>query len=95
VIDDEIGRLTREPVSAKDLTKAKNQLQTAFWAGLASSEGKAERLGEFEIATGDYRNLTARAGEYSRVTAEDVLRVAKQYLGTGARSVVVATPSSP
>lgn len=90
VIDEEIARLLARPVGAPDLAKAKNHLETAFWAGLASSEGKAEHLGQFEISAGDYRTLLGRADEYARVTGEDVLRVARKYLGTPARSLVIA-----
>jgi predicted Zn-dependent peptidase len=47
-------------------------------------------MGEFEIATGDFRRAFARADELSHVTSADVQRVATAYLAHGARSVVVA-----
>jgi predicted Zn-dependent peptidase len=69
-------------------------METEFWKQLASSHGRAETLGAFEIATGDFRSLLARGAEYPRVTATDVQKAAATYLATGARSVVIARPGS-
>ena len=68
-------------------------METQFWQQLGSSHGRAETLGAFEIATGDFRSLLARGAEYARVTAADVQKAAATYLATGARSVVIARPS--
>jgi zinc protease len=91
IIAEELARLARTPVPARELDKAKARLETGFWKQLDSSHGKAEMLGQFEIACGDFRRLFGRADEYARVTAADVRRIAATYL-TGARSVVVARP---
>ncbi|HEV3030581.1 MAG TPA: pitrilysin family protein [Polyangia bacterium] len=85
-----LADLAARPVSAAALSKAQARLETAFWRDLASSHGRAERLGEFEIATGDFRRAFARGDELARVTAADVQRVATKYLARGARSVVIA-----
>jgi zinc protease len=92
VIERELRALVDRPVPEADLTKAKNRIETAFWRGLASSEGRANQLGEFEVVAGDYRKLFARAEEIARVTADDVQRVARSYLGGKARVVAVARP---
>ena len=68
-------------------------METQFWQQLGSSHGRAETLGAFEIAAGDFRGLLARGAEYARVTAADVQKAAAEYLATGARSVVIARPS--
>jgi zinc protease len=88
-----VAALAAKPVAAAELEKARARVETAFWRALDSSHGRADRLGEFEIAAGDFRRLFARAGELARVTAEDVQRAAATYLAPGARSVVVARPS--
>jgi zinc protease len=85
-----IADLAARPVSAEELGRAQARVETAFWHALSSSHGRAEQIGEFEIATGDFRRLFARGQELARVTADDVRRVAAAYLGSGARSVVVA-----
>jgi zinc protease len=92
-IDEELAALATTPVTEADLTKAKNRIETAFWRGLASSEGKANQLGEFDVVTGDYRHLFKRADEIRAVTASDVQRAAEAYL-RGARAVVIARPKA-
>jgi predicted Zn-dependent peptidase len=61
---------------------------------LASSEGRANQLGEFDVVAGDYRKLFSRADEIARVTAADVQRVARAYLGGKGRVVAVARPKA-
>jgi zinc protease len=94
VIADAATALASEPITAGELAKAIARLETEFWQRLSSSHGRAEALGEFETAGGGFQNLFARAAAYQAVTAEDVMRIAKTYLATGARSVVVARPKS-
>jgi len=86
------AELAAHPVSAAELGKAAARLESAFWQQLGSSHGRAEALGEFEIAAGDFRGLFARGDEYRRVTAVEVQQAAAAYLTTGARSVVIARP---
>jgi predicted Zn-dependent peptidase len=81
-------------VSAAELATAQARVETANWQDLSSSHGRSERLGEFEIATGDFRRAFARADELARVTGADVQRVATKYLAGGARSVVIARGSA-
>ena len=88
----ELGRVMADPVPAAELDAARSRVETAFWRDIASSHGRAERLGHFEVATGDYRNLIARGAAYDTVTATDVQRVARAYLTGGPRAVVVARP---
>ena len=63
IIAAETEALAQTPPSEADLTKAKNRIETAFWRALASSEGKASQLGEFDVVAGDYRKLLERAVE--------------------------------
>jgi zinc protease len=95
IIAAETESLAREPPSQGDLTKAKNRIETAFWRSLASSEGKASQLGEFDVVAGDYRKLLGRPAEIAAVTGEDVQRVAAQYLAGQPRTVVIARPAPP
>jgi zinc protease len=95
IIVAEMEALARDSPSEADLSKAKNRVETAFWRALASSEGKATQLGEFEVVAGDYRKLLERPAEFSRVTAADVQRAAGQYLTGRPRALVVARPAPP
>ncbi len=92
LIVDAIADLAARPPAAGELAAAATRLETGFWRTLESSHGRSDALGQFEITTGDFRRLFARAAEYARVTPTDVRAVAEKYLGSGARSVVVARP---
>jgi zinc protease len=85
-----VADLVARPVPAAELAAAQARVETAFWRDLSSSHGRSEQMGEFEIATGDFRRAFARADELARVTAADVQRIASAYLARGARSVVIA-----
>jgi zinc protease len=85
-----VADLAARPVSPAELATAQARVETEYWRDFSSSHGRSERLGEFEIATGDFRRAFARGDELARVTAADVRRVAQKYLGRGARSVVIA-----
>jgi zinc protease len=92
IIETELTRLRDQPVPAAELAKARAQLETTFWRGLTSSEGRADQLGEFEVCAGDYTRLLGRAAEYARVDAQEVRRIARDYFAAGRRSVVIARP---
>lgn len=94
LINEELDRVLTKPVADADLDKAKNRIETSFWRGLTSSEGRANQLGEFDVVTGDYRKLFQRADEIRAVTAADVERVAKLYLAGNTRGVIVARPKA-
>jgi zinc protease len=93
VIDDELDRLRREPISDAELGKIKSRVMTDFWSELETADGKAEALGHHEATLGDYRRLFDVAPAIDALTADDVQRVARAYFVTEARTVVVAEPS--
>jgi zinc protease len=88
-----VAELAARPAPPAEVAKAATRLETTTWRELGSSHGRAEALGQFEIATGDFRRLFARAAEIARVTPDDVRRVAAAYLASGARSVARARPA--
>jgi zinc protease len=85
-----VADLAARAVAERELAAAKARVETEFWRDLSSSHGRSERLGEFEIATGDFRRAFARGEELAAVTTADVQRVVTRYLAGGARSVVIA-----
>jgi zinc protease len=93
-ITDAASALAKQPLAPGELGRAIARLETEFWKRLASSHGRADALGEFETAGGGFQNLFARAAAYQAVTAEDIKRIAAQYLATDARSVVVVRPKT-
>jgi zinc protease len=94
ILSKEIARLVADRVPAAELVAAKNRLETQFWRELGSSRARAEALGDFDVTAGDFRVLVARSAKYAEITAAEVQNVARSYLGSRARSVVIAHPTS-
>jgi zinc protease len=79
-LEKELERLRTEPISDKELTKAKNftlaqQITTNF-----TVENKATLLGTAAVLEGDVSRVNHRLDAIRKVTADDLLRVAKTYL---------------
>ena len=80
--------------SAAEVEKAKALAETDFWSSLVDVDGKAEALGHYETALGDFRRVNVIAERLTQVTADDVARVVRQYLLPQRRTVVIAEPES-
>lgn len=93
-IEEEINRLQNEKVSSRELEKVKNQLEAAFVFGQDSMFNQARLLASFEIAT-SWRAIDDYLPAISRVTAEDIQRVAKRYLVPDNRTVGILLPLPP
>ena len=89
---EEIDRLAAEPISDGDLQKARNQMESDFIMGLQSNVGRAFNIGMFEINTDDYNNIYEYPDRVRAVTAEDVTRVASEFLTARKRTVVTLLP---
>jgi predicted Zn-dependent peptidase len=91
----EIERIAISGVSARELQKAKNRVRSHFVFGLESNLARAERLAEFELLWGDATLLRGDLDPYLAVKADDVRRVAKQYLAATNRTVLDVLPKKP
>ena len=92
---EELDRVSSQPVSDRELQKAKNQLLADHYRELKTIAGRANLLGRYELFYGDYRKLYTVDHEYEEVTAADVERVARQYLTVKNRTVATLIPESP
>jgi zinc protease len=93
-IDAEIAALVERPSAALagEVAKAKALAETDFWSALVDVDGKAEALGHYETALGDFRKLNALAERLAAVTADDVARAIRAYLVASRRTIVIAEP---
>jgi predicted Zn-dependent peptidase len=73
----EITRLTKEPVTAAELDRIKTNARAGLLRSLDSNSGMAEALLEFENKTGDWRNLFKQIDRIAAITPADIQRVAK------------------
>lgn len=86
---EEIEKLKIEPVSKKELQKVLNEIEAHFIHGLGSNSGMASLISYFETIAGDWRYFLRLPEEIAKVTAEDVMRVARQYLVKNNRTVSI------
>ncbi len=93
--DSVIETLKREGPTADELQRAKAGVQFAFVAGLESNLGKAFRLANGQTYFDDPGySFTTDYERYQRVTADDVMRAAKRYLGAGRIVLSVVPPGA-
>jgi predicted Zn-dependent peptidase len=84
---DEIEKLKKEPVTARELERVKNQIDAAQIRQLGSNLGIAFTVGFGRLFYGDYRANFRIMERIKQVTAEDVMRVANEYLTPSNRTV--------
>jgi zinc protease len=85
----EIENIQKNGISERELQKIKNQKLMEFYNQVETINGKSNNLGTYEIFHGDFKKMFTAPAEYNKVTAEDVKRVATEYLKKSNRTVGV------
>lgn len=91
----ETGRLQTEPVSDQELQKAKNQIEAEFLMGTDSNFFFAMQIGTAETVGAGHGYVTHFVENIRKVTADNVMRVAKKYLVDNVKSIGTLLPLSP
>jgi zinc protease len=86
---DELQRVADDGITAAELDKARNIILAGFWRGLATINGKASALGNFEVFNGDYEKLFRLPDDIENVTADDIQEVAAKIFRPGNMTVGV------
>ncbi len=89
---DEIGKLAARGPNADELRKAKNQVQSGFTFSLENAQGLAQAIGRSWILVGDPVAFMRDIDEIEKVSAADVQRVIKKYMGPDSATIVVIPP---
>lgn len=94
-VDAALAELVATGVTDAELARAKNQFAATFWKQIATINGKAALLGQFEVFEKDYRKLFEAPAQYEKVTREDVLQAAARVFQKNHRTVgVLMSPST-
>ncbi|MEG3180840.1 M16 family metallopeptidase [Sphingomonas sp. LT1P40] len=88
----EIAALRDTPVSDAELAEAKNEILTGALKSRETAEGKASTLAASIIVDRDPRHSDRQLAEIARVTAADIQRVARKYLGDNQSAALVYLP---
>jgi zinc protease len=94
-IDHALAAMAEQPPLRAEVEKAKAIAETDFWTSLVDVDGKAEAIGHYETALGDFRKVNAIAERLAAVSVEDVARCVRGYLRAERRTIVIAEPESP
>jgi zinc protease len=93
-VEAEIERIKTGPIEAWEMEKARTTSRSQLVSNLGSTLGRAVTLGEDALFYNDPGRLNTTADRIAKVTAEDVQRVAKQYLIKTGRTVVITVPKA-
>jgi predicted Zn-dependent peptidase len=88
----ELDRVKNEPVSDWELEKVRMTLRRQRAQSLQSTLTRAIQLGQYAVFYNNANLINEIEDKYSRVTKEDLQRVAKTYLTEANRSVVITVP---
>jgi zinc protease len=93
VIDEEIAGLQAKPVDARELERAKNQIESDTVRNLEPLLARAERLQHYNYLVGDPGFVGEDLRRYRAVDAAAVQRAAQQFLKKEARVIVTVDPN--
>jgi predicted Zn-dependent peptidase len=94
-IDAEIERVKSGPIEAWEIEKARTSARSGLVNSLGSSLTRAILLAQNALFFDDPNRINTEADRIAKVTADDVQRVAKQYLVKTNRTVVQTVPKAP
>ncbi|MBA9076160.1 M16 family metallopeptidase [Rufibacter quisquiliarum] len=93
-IDAELDRVKKEPISDQEFQKLRNQIETEYINGLATLEGRTEKLASFHALYGNTNLINTELDKLLAVTKDDLMRVANQYLTKENRAVLHYLPKA-
>ncbi len=91
-IDHLIDQIRSEPVTERELQKAKNQVEASFIFRQDSIFGQAMRIGLYEIS-GGWQLMDRYLEKIRKLTSADLMRVAEKYLQPDRRTVGIMIPT--
>lgn len=91
----ELDRLRTEPVTERELTRAKNQVARDYILGRTTVEQKAQALGHAAVIHKDPASADAELELFQALTAADIQRVAQTYFTPEGRLTIRIVPEGP
>jgi zinc protease len=92
VIDEELAKVMAEPVGEQEMARAAARFELGLLGGLETADGKASTIGFYEAVLGRPAAAFERLEATRRLTQSDLLRVARRYLDSRQRSVILVRP---
>ncbi len=92
-LDGELAAVATDGVTEAELERARNLATVGLWKKLATIDGKAQLLGEYEVFHGDWSRLFEAPARIAEVTAEELRTVAREILDNRRRTLGVLMPA--
>jgi zinc protease len=96
IVDEELERLRREPPSARELVRAVNQIEAAFYDRIervGGFGGKADLLNAYFFATGNPDYFNEDLARYRAIAPEDLQAAVRAHLPAERRVELVVLPT--
>ncbi|HJS92010.1 MAG TPA: pitrilysin family protein [Steroidobacteraceae bacterium] len=90
-LDAELTAVAADGLTEAELERARNLAAVGLWKKLATIDGKAQLLGEYEVFHGDWSALFEAPARIAAVCAEELRSVAKEILDSRRRTLGVLT----
>lgn len=94
-ISQTIGELLNGKINEDEIKKAIVNLESENFYAMETVDGLSRKLGDAEFLMGDHKYFEKYLQEISKVTAKDILRVAKKYLVPGTLTIATTTNDDP
>lgn len=85
----QLNKVMTEGVSEQELQKVKNQAVVEFYREMSTINGKANTIGSYDFYFGSYTKLFEVPEQLSKVSLQDIQRVAAKYLRKANRTTGV------
>jgi len=89
-----LADIAENGVTEEELARAKNVLEADFVRSMQTVNGRATKIGRYEILFGDYTEITRVPGRYRAVTGDEINAVAGKYFKKKNRTVVTLVPEA-
>ncbi|MEP6831745.1 MAG: pitrilysin family protein [Gemmatimonas sp.] len=96
VIDAELEQLRTTPVDSATLSRARTKMRSTYYSILDEGNGigKLDLLASFALFDSDPARINRIESEFSKVTADQIMQVAKEYLRKENRTVYTIKPGA-
>ncbi len=89
VIDEELERIRREPISQAELDRARARFELGLLQSLDTADGKAQTIGFYDCLLSQPNAAFERLEQLAKLTPADLLSVAHATFDPSARSMVI------
>ncbi len=92
VIQEEIDKIKNEAPVERELTRAINQIESQFIAGIESAGRKADQMNQYYFYTGNPDYFNEDLQRYKAISTTDISSAARKYLPNDARVIMSIVP---